>query len=48
MVELVFGLHHRSAGVVIQRVGLHHGCFDSEQEISWGGEANDGASPQES
>ena len=27
-------------------VGLHEGCYIREHEVSRGGEANDGASPQ--
>ena len=44
-VELVMGFYHGSPRVVKLEVGLHQGCFIREQELSWGGEASNGASP---
>ena len=41
-------LHHGSPKVVELEVGLHHRCPGSDQEITQGGEASDGASPWES
>ena len=45
VVKLVMGLHHGSPRVVKLEVGLHEGCYIREQEVSWGGEVSDGASP---
>ena len=45
VVKLVMGLHHGSPKVVKLEVGLHQGCYIKEHEVSWGGEASDGASP---
>ena len=45
VMKLVMGLHHGSPTVVKLKVGLHQGCYIREQEVSWGGEASDGASP---
>ena len=45
VVKLVMGLHHGSQRVVKLEVGLYQRCFIREQEVSWGGEASDGASP---
>ena len=52
VVKLEVGFHHgcsssdhRSPGVVKLEAGLHQGCYIREHEVSWGGEANDGASP---
>ena len=44
----MMGLHHGSPKVVELEVGLHHRCPGSDQEITQGGEASDGASPWES
>ena len=46
VVKLVMGLYHGSPRVVKLEVGLHQGGFIREQEVSWGGEASNGASPQ--
>ena len=46
VVKLVMRLHHRSPRVVKLEVGLHQGCFVREQEVSQGGKASDGSSPQ--
>ena len=46
VVKLVMELHHGSPIVVKLEVGLHQGCFIRKQEVSRGGEASDGASPQ--
>ena len=45
VVKLVMGLHHGNPRVVRLEVGLHQRLFMKEQEVSWGGEASDGASP---
>ena len=45
MVKLVMGHHYGSPRVVKLVVGLHQGCFIDKQEVSWGGEASDRASP---
>ena len=45
MVELVTWLHHGSPKVVKIEVGLHQGCYIRKHEVSWDGEASDGASP---
>ena len=45
VVKLVIGLDHESPRVVKLEVGLHQECFIKEQEVSWGSEASDGASP---
>ena len=39
------GLHHESPRVVKLEVGLHQGCYIREYEVSWGGEASNGALP---
>ena len=51
MVELEVGFYngylgsdHRSPRVVKLEVGLHQRCYIREQEVSWSGEASDGAS----
>ena len=36
----VLGFHYRSPGVVMLKVGLHHGCPDSDQELSQGGKVS--------
>ena len=41
--KLVIELHHGSPTMVKLEIGLHQGCFIGEQEVSWGGETNDGA-----
>ena len=45
VVKLVMGLHHGSPRLVKLEVGFHQGCFIREQEVSWSGEASNGASP---
>ena len=45
---LKVGFYHGSPKMVRLDVGLHYGCLSSEQEVSQGGEASDGASSQES
>ena len=45
MVKLVMGLHHGSPRVVKLEIRLHQGCYIMGQEVSWSGEASDGASP---
>ena len=46
VVKLVMGLHRWSPTVVKLEVGLHQGCYIREHEVSQGGKASDGASPQ--
>ena len=46
MVKLVHGLHQESLRMVELEVGLHQGCFIREQDVSRGGQANVGTSPQ--
>ena len=46
VVKLVMGLHHGNPRVVKLEGGLHQECFIRELEVSLGGEASDGASPQ--
>ena len=45
VVKLVMGLHRGSPMVVKLEVGLHQGGYIRKHEVSWGGGANDGASP---
>ena len=45
VVELVMWLHHGSPRVVKLELGLHQKCYIREHEVSWGGEASDGALP---
>ena len=45
VVKLVMGIHHGSSTVVKLEVGLHQGCYIKEHEVSWDGEASDGALP---
>ena len=45
VVKLAMELHRGSPMVVKLKVGLHQGCYIMEHEVSWGGEASDGASP---
>ena len=45
VVKLVMGLHHGSPRVVKLEVGLHQRCYIKDHEVSWDGEASDGASP---
>ena len=45
VVKLVMGLHRGSPTVVKFEIGLYQGCYIREYDVSWGGEASDGASP---
>ena len=45
VVKLEMGLHYGNPTVVKLEVGLYQGCYIREHEVSWGGEANDRASP---
>ena len=45
VMKLVMGFHHGSPTVVKLEVGLHQGSYIREHEVSWGGEASNGASP---
>ena len=44
VVELMMWLHHGSPRVVKLELGLHQGCYIRKHEMSWVGEASDGAS----